>query len=70
VLVPGLGDGTFAARLFGAIDVFALWWVGLAALGLAMLYRRPAASIARWLLGAYATAAAALALTQALRGGV
>jgi hypothetical protein len=70
VIVPGLGDATFAARLFGSIDIFALWWVALVAIGLGMLYRRRAASIARWLLGAYATGAAALALTQALRGGV
>ena len=70
VIVPGLGDTTFAARLFGSIDIFVLWWVALVAVGLGMLYRRRAASIARWLLGAYATGAAALALTQALRGGV
>ena len=70
VLVPGLGDGTFAARLLGAMDIFALWWMALAAVGLGMLYRTGAMSMARWLLGAYATGAAALALTQALRGGV
>ena len=70
VIVPGLGDTTFAARLFGSIDMFALWWVALVAVGLGMLYRRRATSIARWLLGAYAAGAAALALTQALRGGV
>jgi hypothetical protein len=69
VMVPGLGDATFAARLFGAIDIFALWWVALVAVGLGMLYRTRAFSVARWLLGAYATGAAALALTQALRGG-
>ena len=68
-IVPGLGDGTFLSRLLGAIDIFALWWVALAAMGLEMLYRTRAASIARWLLGAYATGAAVLALTQALRGG-
>jgi hypothetical protein len=70
MIVPGLGDATFAARLFGAIDLFMLWWVALAAIGLGMLYHTRATSIARWLLGAYATGAAALALTQALRGGV
>ncbi len=70
VIVPGLGDGTFAARLFGAIDIFVLWWVALVAIGLSMLYQARPMSIARWLLGAYATGAAALALTQALRGGV
>lgn len=70
MLFPGLGDGTFTARLFGALDVFVIWWVLLVATGLGMLYQTRAMSIARWLFGAYAIAAAALALTQALRGGV
>ena len=68
--LPGLGDATFVARLFGAIDVFVVWWVLLVAVGLGMLYRTRALSIARWLFGAYAAGAAALALTEALRGGV
>lgn len=70
MLFPGLGDGTFAARLFGALDIFVIWWVLLVAVGLGMLYQTRAMSIALWLLGVYATVAAALALTQALRGGV
>jgi hypothetical protein len=69
-MLPGLGDTSFAARLFGAIDVFVIWGVLLAALGLGMLYQTRALTIARWVFGAYATGAAALALTQALRGGV
>jgi len=69
-ILPGLGDASFAARLFGAIDVFVIWGVLLAALGLGMLYQTRALTIARWVFGAYATGAAALALTQALRGGV
>jgi hypothetical protein len=69
-MLPGLADTSFAGRLFGAIDVFALWWVALAALGLGRLYQRRTLTIARWLVGAYATGAAALALTQSLRGGV
>jgi hypothetical protein len=70
MILPGLGDATFAGRLFGAIDIFALWWAALVAIGLGMLYQTRAMAIARWLVGAYATGAAALALTQALRGGV
>jgi hypothetical protein len=69
-IFPGLGDATFAARLFGALDIFVLWWVLLVAVGLGMLYHTRAMSIARWLFGAYAAGVAALALTQALRGGV
>ena len=70
VIVPGLGDATFAARLFGAVDVFILWWVVLVAIGLGMLYQARTLSIARWFFGVYATGAAALALMQVLRGGV
>lgn len=70
MLLPGLGEAGFAARLLGAIDLFAVWWVLLAAVGLGTLYHTRASAIARWLFGAYATGAAALALTQVLRGGV
>jgi len=69
-ILPGIGDATFAARLAGAVDVFVVWWMLLLALGLRMLYHIRAITVARWLFGAYATGAAALALTQALRGGV
>ena len=70
VLLPVFGDTTFAARLCGAVDLFLVWWVILIAMGLSILYRTRTLPIARWLLGAYAAGAAALALTQALRGGV
>jgi hypothetical protein len=40
------------------------------ALGLSILYQSRTLPIARWLFGAYAGGAAALALTQALRGGM
>lgn len=70
MLMPGLGESTFPARLLGAVDIFALWWVTLVAMGLGILYQVRAMSVARWLFGAYAAGAAALALTQALRGGM
>jgi hypothetical protein len=70
VLLPTFGEATFAARLFGALDVFIVWWVALVALGLSMVYRTRTLLIARWLLAVYASGAAALALTQALRGGI
>jgi hypothetical protein len=69
-LLPGFGDATFAARLVGAMDLFLVWWVVLVAMGLSILYQARMLRIARWLLGAYATGAAALAFTQALRGGI
>jgi hypothetical protein len=70
MVMPSFGESTFAARLFGAVDLFMVWWVVLVALGLSLLYRTRTLPIARWLFGAYATGAVALALTQAFRGGV
>jgi hypothetical protein len=70
MIMPAFGESTFPARLLGAIDVFALWWVALVATGLGMLYGTRAMPIARWLLGAYGAMAVVVALAQALRGGV
>jgi hypothetical protein len=69
-VMPAFGDSTFPARLLGAVDIFVVWWIVLIALGLSILYRTRTLPIARWLFGAYAGGAAAVALTQALRGGV
>jgi hypothetical protein len=69
-LLPAFGGSTFTARLFGAVDLFVVWWVVLVALGLSILYQTRTFAVARWLFGAYAGAAAVLALTQVLRGGV
>lgn len=70
MVMPAFEESTFAARLLGAVDIFVVWWVVLAALGTSILYRTRTLPIARWLFGAYAGGAAALALTQALRGGL
>jgi hypothetical protein len=70
VVMPAFGESTFPARLLGAVDLFMLWWVALAAMGLGMLYETRTVPIARWLLATYAAGAIVLALTQALRGGV
>jgi hypothetical protein len=69
-LFPMFGEATFGARLLGAIDLFAIWWIALLALGLGILYERRATSFARWLFGSYAAGATLLAITQAVRGGV
>ena len=70
VIMPAFGESTFPARLLGAVDIFIAWWIVLLALGASILYRTRTVPIARWLFGAYAGGAAALALTQALRGGL
>ena len=70
MVMPAFAESTFPARLLGAVDIFVVWWVVLVAMGLGILYRTRTLPIARWLFGAYAGGAAALALTQALRGGL
>lgn len=70
MVMPAFGESTFPARLLGALDIFVVWWMVLIALGLSILYETRTLTIARWLFGAYAGAAAAVALTQALRGGI
>jgi Yip1 domain len=40
-LLPMLEEGTWAARLFGSIDVFGLWWIWLLAVGLGAATGRP-----------------------------
>lgn len=69
-VLPAFGESSFPARLVGTVDLFVVWWVVLLAMGLGMLYESRTLPIARWLFGAYAVGAAALALTQTLRGGV
>jgi hypothetical protein len=70
MVMPAFSESTFPARLFGAVDIFVVWWVVLVALGLSIVYQTRTLRIARWLFGAYAGGAAALALTQVLRGGI
>ena len=70
MVMPAFGESTFPARLLGAVDIFIVWWVVLIAMGLSILYQTRTLPIARWLFGAYAGGAAALALTQAFRGGI
>jgi Yip1-like protein len=41
-ILPGMDEGTLPARFFGSIDLFALWWMVLVAIGLAALTRRNA----------------------------
>lgn len=68
-VLPGIQDGSLPARLFGSIDIFALWWGGLIALGLSAATGRPARRYAGALLGLYVGMAAVLAVVMVLRGG-
>ena len=53
VLVPMLDENSPIATLLGATSVFAIWGTVVTAIGLAVLYRRKALSIAIGLIVAY-----------------
>jgi hypothetical protein len=69
VFLTMLDEASPLARFFGMIDLFVVWWVSALALGMAVLYRRPAWRLAVGFIGAYVLAAALLALVMALAGG-
>jgi hypothetical protein len=58
-----------AARFFGIIDLFVVWWVFVLAIGMSVLYRRPARRLAGVFVGAYVTLAIVLTAAMAATGG-
>jgi hypothetical protein len=69
VILPGFGEGTLAARLFGSIELFGLWWLWLLALGVAAATGRPARRYFVRLLVVYVGIAALLAAVITVAGG-
>jgi hypothetical protein len=66
---PMLDEASLAARFVGAIDLFVVWWVVVLAIGVSLLYRRPARSTAFLFMGAYVGIAVLLAIVMAVSGG-
>lgn len=60
-ILPIFEDDTFAGRLAGAIDLFAIWWIIVLAIGLGVLYRRKTQPIAITLFAVYAVIAIGIA---------
>lgn len=69
VLFPGLDAASFVGRLLGTLDVFVLWWVVVLAIGVGVLYGRPARSLTIAFVGVYAGLALLLAVTMTALGG-
>jgi hypothetical protein len=67
--VSSLDDVSPVARFVGALDVFVFWWVVVLALGVAVLYRRKARTLAAAFLGVYAGVALLLAAAMSVLGG-
>jgi hypothetical protein len=68
-VLPLMEEGTIAARFFGALDFFVLWWLGLLAVGLSVLTRRRASRYAWPLAGVSAVLAGTVAAVIAATGG-
>jgi hypothetical protein len=66
---PMLDAASPAARFFGAIDLFVVWWLVVLALGVALLYDRNARATATAFVGAYLGFAALLAIAMIVSGG-
>lgn len=69
VLFPMLDESSFFARLLGMVDLFALWWLAVLSIGLAVLYKRKTSSVATVLFGIYAVIALGFAAFLSSRGG-
>lgn len=69
VLFPMLDESSFIARLLGMLDLFALWWLVVLSIGLAVLYKRKTGSVATVLFGVYAVIALGIATYMSTRGG-
>jgi len=68
-MLPMLEEGTFVARLAGFVDLFAIWWLTVLAIGLAVLYRRKTQAVAITLFSIYAVIALAIAGVMSMLGG-
>jgi len=64
-----LNEASPLARVFGIIDIFILWWILVLAIGMSVLYQRPAPRLAIVFGGTYLALAAALAIVMAVTGG-
>jgi hypothetical protein len=64
-LLPMLDETSFLAKLLGMIDLFAIWWVMVLAIGLAALYKKKAGSIATGLFVFYGLIALVIAFFTA-----
>jgi hypothetical protein len=68
-VLPMMEEGTLPARFFGTIDVFALWWAGLLAVGLAALTGKRARHYAWRIALLFLVFAAVTATLIVVRGG-
>ncbi len=64
-----LDEASPLARFFSIVDLFVVWWIFVLAIGMSVLYRRPARRLAGVFVGAYVTLAIVLTAVMAATGG-
>ena len=65
-----LDEASPPARFLAAVDLFVVWWIVAVAIGMSVLYGRPARRLAVVFVGIYVLLAAALAGAMAVTGGI
>jgi hypothetical protein len=69
VFLPFLDEASFLARLFGAVDLFVIWWTINLAIGLGVLYGKRSQPIAVTLLLVYGAIAVIVATVKTAMSG-
>jgi hypothetical protein len=69
-LLPVFDQGTFPSWFAGSINLFRLWWIGVLAIGLSLVYGRRVSRLVAALSGVYVLAGIILAAVQTATGGV
>jgi hypothetical protein len=69
VFMPMLEENSVMGRFLGSIDLIWVWYLVILAVGLAVLYRRKAGSIAGIFLGLYVVIALIIAVVRSAMGG-
>ena len=64
-----LDEASPVARVLAAIDVFVIWWIVALAIGMSVLYRRPARRVAYVFVGAYVTLSITMEIIAAVVRG-
>ena len=64
-----LEEASPLARLLGVIDLFVIWWIVVLAIGMSVLYQRPARRLAVIFAGVYLLLAVLVTLSMVVTGG-
>ena len=69
LLFTMLDEASPLARFFGIVDLFVIWWLIVLAIGVSILYGRPAQKVALAFIGTYIALVLMLAIVMGIAGG-